>query len=155
MLRKYLDMKFGIVLFGIWLILSGLPQIPGSDTGLALLAVAAGALIFFGVSRQGWPKGSGMLLLGIWLLAIGLVGLVDLSFQGRDALLNVLAVVAGALILLGLRGENTSGSLGWVAAGAWLIAWGLIPLLDLHFANRETLLILLAVFAGAMILSER
>ena len=160
MLRKYLDMKLGIVLFAVWLTLSGLLPLLGvlvseSSTWLALLAVAAGALILLGVSRQGWTKEAGMLVLGVWLLAIGLIEVVDLSFSHRDTLLNVLAVAAGALVLPALRGEDASENLGWVAAGAWLIAWGLIPLLDLRFANRETLLNVLAVASGVLILLGR
>jgi hypothetical protein len=160
MLRKYLDMKLGVVLFAVWLTLSGLlplldVRVSESGTWLALLAVAAGALILLGVSRQGWTQETGMLLLGVWLLAAGLIEVVDLSFSHRDTLFNVLAVAAGVLVLPALRGEDTSENLGWVAAGAWLIAWGVIPLLDLRFANRETLLNVLAVAAGALILLGR
>ena len=43
----------------------------------------------------------GMLLLGIWLIVTGLVPLLNLSFAGLGTLLAVLAVAAGALILVG------------------------------------------------------
>lgn len=43
----------------------------------------------------------GMLLLAIWLIISGLVPLLNLSFDGLGQLLAVLAIAAGALILIG------------------------------------------------------
>jgi hypothetical protein len=43
----------------------------------------------------------GMLLLGIWLILMGAMPLLNLSFRGADVVMQVLAIVAGALILVG------------------------------------------------------
>jgi hypothetical protein len=43
----------------------------------------------------------GMLLLGIWLILSGLIPLLGLSFSGLGMLMAILAIAAGALILLG------------------------------------------------------
>lgn len=43
----------------------------------------------------------GMLLLAIWLIVTGLVPLLNLSFSGLGTLMAILAIAAGALILLG------------------------------------------------------
>lgn len=43
----------------------------------------------------------GMLLLGIWLIATGLIPLLHLSFSGLGTVMALGAVVAGALILVG------------------------------------------------------
>ena len=43
---------------------------------------------------------TGMLLLGIWLLLYGLVPLLHLDFQALPMLMNLLAVAAGAMILM-------------------------------------------------------
>jgi hypothetical protein len=43
----------------------------------------------------------GRLLLGIWLVATGLQPWVHVPITGYNHLLSVLAVIAGALILLG------------------------------------------------------
>jgi len=43
----------------------------------------------------------GMLLLGVWLILMGAMPLLNLSFSGSGTVLNVLAIVAGALILVG------------------------------------------------------
>ena len=46
-------------------------------------------------------KSIGMLLLAGWLVLNGLVALIDLSFSGLGTIMSVLAIAAGALILLG------------------------------------------------------
>jgi hypothetical protein len=46
-------------------------------------------------------KNLGMLLLGIWLILDGLVPLLNLSFSGLGTLMAILAIAAGAFILLG------------------------------------------------------
>ncbi len=47
------------------------------------------------------PKNLGILLLSIWLIAVGLVPLLGLGSVFLSMLLNVLAVAAGVLMLLG------------------------------------------------------
>jgi hypothetical protein len=42
----------------------------------------------------------GMMVLGIWLILTGLLPLVNIRFQGHESLLQILAVAAGALILM-------------------------------------------------------
>ena len=46
-------------------------------------------------------KSLGMLLLGIWLILTGLIPLLKLNFSGFPAIMEVLAIAAGVLILLG------------------------------------------------------
>jgi hypothetical protein len=46
-------------------------------------------------------KNLGMLLLGIWLILTGLIPLLSLSFSGLGILMAILAIAAGALILVG------------------------------------------------------
>jgi hypothetical protein len=43
----------------------------------------------------------GMLLLGAWLIATGLIPLLNLSFSGLGTLMAVVAIAAGALIIVG------------------------------------------------------
>lgn len=43
----------------------------------------------------------GMLLLAIWLILTGLIGIIGLSFEGLGLIMAILAIAAGALILLG------------------------------------------------------
>jgi hypothetical protein len=46
-------------------------------------------------------KNLGMLLLGIWLIATGLIPLLNLSFSGLGTVMAILAIAAGVFILLG------------------------------------------------------
>jgi len=46
-------------------------------------------------------KNLGMLLLGVWLIVHGLEPLINLSFSGLHTIMAILAIVAGALIIVG------------------------------------------------------
>ena len=46
-------------------------------------------------------KNLGMLLLGIWLIVTGLLQVVTIQIPGIGMILALLAIVAGALILVG------------------------------------------------------
>ena len=46
-------------------------------------------------------KNLGMLLLGVWLMLNGLIPLIHFSFSGLGTIMAVLAIIAGALVLLG------------------------------------------------------
>jgi hypothetical protein len=48
-----------------------------------------------------FTKNIGMLLLGIWLIATGLIPLLNLSFSGLGTIMAILAIAAGALIIVG------------------------------------------------------
>ncbi len=49
------------------------------------------------------PKNIGMLLLAVWLVLTGVLGLFNINFPGREVLLGLLAITAGVLIFLGYR----------------------------------------------------
>jgi hypothetical protein len=46
-------------------------------------------------------RNQGMLLLGFWLILTGLISLLNLSFSGLPVLMAILALAAGALIVVG------------------------------------------------------
>ena len=43
----------------------------------------------------------GFMLLGLWLIATGLIPLLNVSFSGLGTIMAVVAVAAGALIIVG------------------------------------------------------
>ena len=47
------------------------------------------------------PRNLGMTLLGIWLIATGLLPLLHVSFDGLGLVMAILGIAAGALILAG------------------------------------------------------
>jgi hypothetical protein len=48
-----------------------------------------------------FPKNVGMLLLGIWFVATGLIPLLRIHVSGLGTIMAVLAIAAGALIIVG------------------------------------------------------
>ena len=97
--------NLGWILLAIWLIAKGLVSllginIPGGDVVLGVLAIAAGVLMLLGYRTIKFKGNLGMLLLGIWLIASGLLSLLSLNFPALGLILAVLAVAAGVLLLL-------------------------------------------------------
>lgn len=104
-------------------------------------------------------KNAAVILLAIWLILSGLIELVGLSVANLDILMGLLALAAGAVILLDAsnlhRGRKSSRRVGWILLGAWLILTGLLSLVNLAFAGLTLLLGLLALAAGVLILIDR
>jgi hypothetical protein len=46
-------------------------------------------------------KNLGLLLVGVWLVIHGLTQLVNFSFNGLGTVMAILAIVAGALVIVG------------------------------------------------------
>jgi hypothetical protein len=102
----------GILLLGIWLILTGLLPLlgvvtAGIDVVLAVVAIAAGVLILLEPARISGGFGSlaltrsaGMVVLGVWLILTGLLAVVSITFPSSGIVLELLALAAGVLILL-------------------------------------------------------
>jgi hypothetical protein len=49
------------------------------------------------------PKNIGILLLAVWLVLAGVLGLFHITFPGREILLQLLAIAAGIFLFLGYR----------------------------------------------------
>jgi hypothetical protein len=95
----------------------------------------------------------GVLLLGIWLVASGLVAILSLSFTGSTTILGLLALAAGVLILIGAR--NLPNRLGMFLLAIWLIITGLLPLINLSFEGISVVMGVLALAAGVLLLLRR
>lgn len=105
--------NLGAILLGIWLILTGLIglgvlNVPGTGTIMAILALAAGIVLLFPVAGRGTKAAAmaslpriGALLLAVWLVLTGLFALTNITFPESGMVMALLALVAGALMLLG------------------------------------------------------
>ena len=96
--------NLGAVVLAVWLILAGLVPLlrlrfPAYDVVMALLAVAAGILILVGPIR--FRRSLGAVLLAVWLILQGLLPLLSISIPNGRLLLDLLAIAAGVLLLLG------------------------------------------------------
>ncbi len=94
-------------------------------------------------------------LLGIWLIVVGLVDLLGLSFAGSQVFLAVLGLAAGVTILLDFRSLKLAKNLGWLLLGIWLVLVNLLSVASISFPSSGLLLGLLGVTAGVLILLNR
>lgn len=93
------------ILLGIWLIVTGMVKLggirfSGSGTIIAVLAIVTGILFLLVDRSEKLLSRMGNILLGIWLLATGLMPLLHIRFSGSGIVLAVMAIAAGVLILL-------------------------------------------------------
>ncbi len=97
----------------------------------------------------------GTILLGIWLILTGLLPLVktSLTIPGAELILGILAIAAGALVLL--RPGSISRTLGVILLCAWLILSGLVAITSFAIPGGAVVLGLLAIAAGILILLGR
>ncbi len=97
----------------------------------------------------------GNILLAIWLILVGLIPLLHLSFTGSDLILPLLAIATGVVILIGRGRVRWSRNLGVLLLGIWLILYGLIPLFRIGFPAAGVILGILAIAAGVLLLLNR
>jgi FtsH-binding integral membrane protein len=98
-------------------------------------------------------KNLGMIVLGIWLVATGLLRLLDVTFPAGETLLAAIAMLAGLLIVL--RPAVQPKKWGMILLSVWLILVGLLPLLGAGRDTSDTILGLLAIIAGIVLLLGR
>ena len=96
--------SLGVILLGVWLILTGLLPlltiaIPASGIVLSVLALAAGILILLRPMQL--TRSLGVVLFCIWLILTGLLPLLTVAIPASDIVLSLLAIAAGILILAG------------------------------------------------------
>jgi hypothetical protein len=93
----------GVILLAIWLIFTGLFSLlplrfGGLEVVTAALALAAGAILLF---SSGYIKARiGIILLSLWLILTALMTLVALSFNRSSLIMGIIAIAAGALLLI-------------------------------------------------------
>jgi len=97
--------KWGNILLGVWLIVTGLISLAdlsfrGSYTIQALLAVAAGVLLILADWKVNLSGRIADIILGIWLVVMGLIPLLDIRFRESHTVLGLLALGAGVLVLI-------------------------------------------------------
>jgi uncharacterized membrane protein YphA (DoxX/SURF4 family) len=95
------------------------------------------------------------ILLGAWLILRGLAALADLSFQGSSTVLAVMAIVAGALLILADWSEKFSTHLADFVLGIWLILAGIVPLFNLHFRGSRAVFEVAGLVAGVLVLFRK
>lgn len=95
-----------------------------------------------------------MTLVAIWLLAWGILRLVSAGAAWVGTALNILAAVAGLVLLVSLPSLRSAGGLGRALLGLWLLLSGLFALLGIGFTGSGVVLALLAIGAGGFLIAS-
>jgi hypothetical protein len=96
-----------------------------------------------------------IILLGVWLILRGLIALTDFNFHGSSTILDIMAVVAGALLILADWSEKFSTHIADFVLGIWLILAGLVPLFNIHFRGSHAIFEVIGVLAGVLIILSK
>ena len=95
---------------------------------------------------------NGLFLLACWLIAVGLVDLLQLNFAGREAILAVAALAAGILLIWERRFISITSNLPMLLLSIWLIAQGVFSLAPTKPVGLPQLLGVLAIVAGILLI---
>lgn len=101
----------------------------------------------------GLTKRIALIVLSVWLILSGLFSLTGAGFAGAGLILNLLAIVAGALLLL--QADSWSARIGMILLGIWLVIRGLLGVVDVGLPGVGLIVDLLAIAAGVLILAKR
>jgi len=96
-----------------------------------------------------------IILLGIWLIATGLMPLFHVSFHASSILIALLAIGSGVLFILDGIKAKFARNIGMLLLSIWLIVEGLLSIADFKFAAEGTILALLAIASGILLLLKR
>jgi hypothetical protein len=157
-MKKYL--RLGYLLLAIWLIATGATELlgighPVITLALQILAVVTGIVILVELGRMNWPERLGMIFLAVWLILVGLMPFIGMGVPFASEITIVLAILAGVLLLVGMKGRRTAAKLGMVLLAIWLIASAAISLLGIMIPASGIILAILAVISGILILAGR
>lgn len=100
-------------------------------------------------------KNLALIFLAVWLIAAGLLPLLNLRIAFAEQILNLLAVAAGILLLLGGRQVKLGGRIAVFLLAVYLVLVGLLPLLSINVPAAGILISLLAVASGVLLLLKR
>lgn len=97
--------KWAIPLLAAYLILAGLLPLlqvgfPFGDLILSALAIAAGVLLLLNRRELRLAGSLGGALLAVWLILVGALPLLRISFPSQEVVLGLLAIAAGVVLLL-------------------------------------------------------
>jgi hypothetical protein len=97
--------RWAVPLLAIYLIVSGLLplfkfNLPAAPLILSVLAIAAGILLLLGGAQLRLSRNLGSTLLAIWLILVGVLPLLNLTFPSQEIVLALVGIAAGVLLLL-------------------------------------------------------
>ena len=96
----------------------------------------------------------GLILLGLWLIAEGILNLIDLHFPYDRMILAAAALSAGVALLLNSI-QSRLNDLGVLFLGLWLILRSSLFLFKFSFPYSEWLLAITGIIAGLLLILRK
>jgi hypothetical protein len=147
--------KLAFLVLGIYLIARGLLILIRGFSSLGvvvdILAIASGVFVLLAYGKR-FKKQLGWLLAAIYLIAVGVISLISLSFTGLDIIMAVLALAAGVVLILTTK--KITKHLGVLLFAIFLIAVGLLHFLTLGI-DLGLVIAILAIAAGVLLLLDK
>lgn len=99
-------------------------------------------------------KSIGLLLLGIWLIAIALLDLTHWHFSHQRTVLAVLALISGSVVLLSVIKTRFS-DIGLLLLSIWLILRSCMQLFHVTFPHSVLVADILAIASGLFLILRK
>lgn len=99
-------------------------------------------------------KNIGLLLLGIWLVALALFDLTHWHFSYQNVMLAALALTAGIVVLLSVIKARFS-DIGLLLLSIWLILRGCMQLFHVTFPHSALIADVLAIASGIFLILRK
>ncbi|WP_419620761.1 hypothetical protein [Thiolapillus sp.] len=99
-------------------------------------------------------KNTGLLLLGVWLLARGIQDIIQLCFRHDEILFASLGLAAGVMLLLDAMASRFA-SLGLLFLALWLLGSNALLLFNFNFPASGQLLSGLGIIAGMLLIFRK
>ena len=99
-------------------------------------------------------RNAGLLLLGIWLIAHGVVDIFKLHFPYDRVVLSGLVVCSGIFLLLGSI-KMKPREFGILLLGVWLLIGGVITLFKLTFPHSHETQAIIGGVAGLLLIIRK
>jgi len=99
-------------------------------------------------------KNTGLLLLGVWLTALGIKDFFQLQFRHDEILFASLGFAAGVSLLLNAIGSKFA-SLGLLFLAVWLLLKSSMMLFNLHFPASGQILSGVGIIAGMLLIFKK
>ncbi|HHS12686.1 MAG TPA: hypothetical protein ENN03_02830 [bacterium] len=92
-----------------------------------------------------------LLFLAIWLIASGLITLINLSFNGLGIIMAILQIVAGVFLILGGKKIKVFHELATLLLGIFLIISGVFVLFTINFSAYGIIMGILAIVVAVFL----
>lgn len=149
--------KWHVIFLAIWLIATGvLTLLNVSFTGMRLvmtvLEIVAGVCLLLSGKKIKDFHHFGALLLSIFLIASGVIALLNLRISILNLALGIVALAAGVMLPVAKRKFRLMDRLAAVLLTVWLVLTSLMILINLNFSGSTVLLSLLTIAAGTVLI---